>query len=122
MKSDNEQQPPSLFNNALIILSLEDIEYPCELIDLSLQGCLLCFQDTWEQHNLEAIYALTLQLPDTSPIVMNLSVSHVVDNEVTFKCEHIDLDDVSMLRFYVELNSDDSALLDRELIALTHSR
>lgn len=121
MKSGKEQQSPSLFDNALIILSLEDAEYPCQLIDLSLQGCLVCCQDTWEQHNLEALYTLTLMLPDTSPIVMNLSVSHVVDNEVTFKCEHIDLDDVAMLRFYVELNSDDSALLDREIIALTHS-
>ena len=121
MKPDKDlQQYHSLFTSALALLNNEDIEYPCELIDISRHGCLLGFKDTWEAHNLDTLYTLTLQLPDTTPIVMNLSISHVVGNEVTFKCEHIDLDDVSALSHYIEINQVDNALLDRELIALMH--
>lgn len=121
MKPDNDrQQFHAIFDNALALINHEDNEFSCELIDISLHGCLLNFKDTWEQHNLEALYSLTLQLSDTPPIVMNLSISHVIDNEVGFKCEHIDLDDISALRHFVQLNNADSALLERELIALTH--
>ena len=121
MKPDNDRQKfHAIFQNALALINHEDIEYPCELIDISLHGCLLRFKDTWEQHNLEALYSLTLQLPDTPPIVMNLSISHVIDNEVSFKCEHIDLEDISALQHFVKLNNANSVLLDRELIALTH--
>ena len=49
---------------------------------------------------------------------MNLSISHAVDNEVSFKCEHIDSIGTSALLHFVKLNFADSALLDRELIAL----
>lgn len=121
MKPDKDlQQYHSLFTSALALLNDEDIEYPCELIDISRHGCLLGFKDTWEAHNLDTLYTLTLQLPDTTPIVMILSISHVVGNEVAFKCEHIDLDDVSALSHYIEINQVDNALLDRELIALMH--
>ncbi|MBT3812229.1 MAG: PilZ domain-containing protein [Gammaproteobacteria bacterium] len=121
MKPDNHlQQFHSLFSHALALLSHDDIEYSCELIDISLHGCLLEFKDAWEAHNLDSLYTLSLKLPDTSAIVMNLSISHVVGNEVAFKCEHIDSDYVSALNHYIEFNQSNSALLDRDLIALTH--
>ncbi|OQK17616.1 hypothetical protein AU255_07045 [Methyloprofundus sedimenti] len=121
MKPDKDLlQFHTLFDCALALFNYGDIEYPCELIDISLHGCILGFKDTWEQHSLESLYTLTLQLPDTTPIVMNLSISHAVDNEVSFKCEHIDLDDISALSHFIELNQANSALLDRELIALIH--
>ncbi len=121
MKPDKDLlQFHTIFNNALVLFNHDDIEYTCELIDISLHGCILGFKDTWEQHNLESLYTVTLKLPDTTPIVMNLSISHVVDNEVNFKCEHIDLDDISELSHFVELNLANSAFLDREHIALMH--
>lgn len=86
MKSDiDHQQFHSIFNKAAALLNHQNIEYPCELIDISLHGCLLRFKNTWELHNLESLYTLTLKLPDTAPIIMNLSISHAVDNEVSFK-------------------------------------
>ena len=121
MKPDKDQQQfHTIFASTLALLSHADSEYPCQLIDISLHGCLLSFKDTWEAQNLESLYTLTLQLPDTTPVVMNLSISHAVDNEVSFKCEHIDLDDISALKHFVERNLANSALLDRELIALMH--
>ena len=108
-----------IFYNAQAILSDDDNQWPCELIDISLHGCLLRFKSTWAQHNLDSLYTLTLQLSETTSIIMSLSISHVIDNEVGFKCEHIDLDSISTLRRLVELNLGDSTLLERDLIALT---
>ncbi len=121
MKSNKDLlQFHTLFDRALVSLNHENINYPCKLIDFSLQGCLLDFKSTWGQHNLDALYTLTLQLPDAATIIMNVSISHVVDNEVSFKCEHIANDDILLLRKFIKLNSASDVLLDRELIALTH--
>ena len=52
MKSDiDHQQFHSIFNKAAALLNHQNIEYPCELIDISLHGCLLRFKNTWELHN-----------------------------------------------------------------------
>jgi len=123
MSEDNEQRHfHRIFYKSQATLSHESTQWPCELIDISLQGCLLRFDKAWEQTNLEMLYTLTLELSETTLITMSLSVSHVVDNKVGFKCEHIDLDSISTLRRLVELNLGDSNLLERDLIALTHAR
>ncbi|TXL14260.1 hypothetical protein BMR05_07995 [Methylococcaceae bacterium HT4] len=47
MKSDiDHQQFHSIFNKAAALLNHQNIEYPCELIDISLHGCLLRFKNT----------------------------------------------------------------------------
>ena len=50
---------------------------------------------------------------------MELTATHVVGNKVGFKCEHIDIDSISELRRLVELNLGSSALLERDLLALS---
>jgi len=90
----------------------------CKLIDISLKGCLLKFESPWSAP-LENIYTLTLQLSDEVNINMQVSVSHVIADEVGFKCEHIDIDSISQLRRLVELNLGDSDILERDLLALT---
>lgn len=90
---------------------------PCNILDLSLKGCLLEFDQSWVG-DLEALYSLTINLSDDHHIAMTLSVSHVVDNRVGFKCEHIDIDSISNLRRLVELNLGDSGWLERDLLAL----
>jgi PilZ domain len=99
------------------IVSCEEKTWPCEITDLSLKGCLLHFEFPWTE-DLEKIYTLTLHLSEQSSIKMDLSVAHVVGNNVGFKCEHIDIDSVSALRRLVELNLGDSDLLKRDLLAL----
>jgi hypothetical protein len=99
-------------------LSCEEKTWGCEITDLSLKGCLLNFESPW-QGDPEKIYTLTLQLSEESQIKMELIAMHVVDNKVGFKCEHIDIDSISELRRLVELNLGSSALLERDLLALS---
>jgi len=121
MSKDNEQRHfHRIFYKSQVTLSHESTQWPCELIDISLHGCLLRFDKAWEQHNLETLYTLTLELSETTLITMGISVSHVIGNDVGFKCEHIDLNSISTLRRLVELNLGDSNLLERDLIALSH--
>lgn len=98
-------------------LSGEEKTWNCKIIDLSLKGCLLGFEFPWEEDP-EKLYTLTLHLSELAQIKMELSATHVVDNKVGFKCEHIDIDSISELRRLVELNLGNSALLERDLLAL----
>ncbi|MFA5982726.1 MAG: PilZ domain-containing protein [Methylococcaceae bacterium] len=93
----------------------------CEIIDLSLKGCLLRLELPWEGE-LEKVYILTWQLSETIKIEMHITISHAHDDCVGFKCEHIDIDSISELRRLVELNIGDSLLLERDLMALSHAQ
>lgn len=108
-----------IFYKAHAILSCDEKTWPCEIIDLSLRGCLLQFEFSWSE-NPEKLYGLILRLSEAAQIKMHLSVVHVIDTSVGFKSEHIDLDSISELRRLVELNLGDSRLLKRDLAALSH--
>lgn len=99
-------------------LSSEGKTWSCEIIDLSLKGCLLQLEFPWKE-DLEKLYTLTLQLSEDTQIKMELIASHVVGDKVGFRCEHIDIDSISELRRLVELNLGSSALLERDLLALS---
>jgi hypothetical protein len=92
--------------------------WDCEITDLSLKGCLLHFGFPWGE-DLRKLYSLTLQLSEETQIKMDLTAMHVVGDKVGFKCEHIDIDSISELRRLVELNLGSSALLERDLLALS---
>lgn len=98
-------------------LNCEEKTWSCEIIDLSLKGCLLSLELPWEE-DLEKLYTLSLRLSEQIKIKMELSVMHVVGNKVGFKCEHIDIDSITELRRLVELNLGNSTLLERDLLAL----
>lgn len=98
-------------------LNCDNKTWLCEVIDLSLKGCLLGFDFAWKE-DLEKTYTLTLQLSEHHQIQMQLSIAHVIGNTAGFKCSHIDLDSISQLRRLVELNLGDSNLLERDLQAL----
>ena len=99
-------------------LHCEKNNWNCEIIDLSLKGCLLSFDLPWDE-NQEKLYTLTLVLSEQAKIEMVLTAMHVVGNKVGFKCEHIDIDSITELRRLVELNLGNSALLERDVLALT---
>jgi len=113
-------QYQSIFDKTQALLSRDELEWSCEIIDISSQGCLLRFKNTWEQQNIEAIYTLTLQPPESTAIIMNLSISHVIANEVGFKCEHLDKNNSALLYQLAGSDSDTNKLLARDLIELTH--
>jgi len=107
-----------IFYNADVTLSSDSDSQSCQLVDISLKGCLLKFESPWNS-SIESLYSLDLQLSDDVTIIMQVSVAHVIANEVGFKCEHIDIDSISQLRRLVELNLGDSDILERDLLALS---
>ncbi len=117
-QTDDKRHFHRIIYNAQATLKGNQTSLVCNIIDLSLKGCLLRFDQPWSDA-LETLYTLTLQLSDSVQIQMELSVSHVIGNEVGFKCEHIDIDSIPKLRRLVELNLGDSALLERDLLALS---
>ncbi len=107
-----------IFYRATATITSDSNVYPCELIDLSLKGCLIKFEQLWAEAP-ETIVMLNLQLSDEISIKMQLKAVHIVNNEVGFKCVHIDIDSISQLRRLVELNLGNSQLLERDLHALS---
>jgi len=107
-----------IFYNSNVTLSGETNSLSCKLVDISLKGCLLRFEEPWTAP-LEDLYTLELELSDEIKITMQVSVTHVIGTDAGFKCEHIDIDSISQLRRLVELNLGDSDLLERDLLALT---
>lgn len=116
-KKDHQRHFHRILYHANAQLSSQQQIWNCEILDLSLKGCLLKFENTWHEDP-EQNYTLTLQLSVDAKIQMTLSVSHAIDNKVGFKCEHIDIDSISQLRRLVELNLGDSEILERDLLAL----
>jgi len=115
--SNDKRHFHRIFYNANVSLTNETNSQSCQLVDISLKGCLLKFETPWTAP-LDNIYTLNLQLSDDISITMQVSVAHVVGNEAGFKCEHIDIDSISQLRRLVELNLGDCDLLERDLLAL----
>ena len=108
-----------IFCQANASLCCSEKNWPCKITDLSLKGCLLQFESPWTE-DLEKIYILSFQVSSGQmPITMALSVSHAVGDHVGFKCEHLDSACMSELRRLVELNLGDTALLERDILALS---
>ena len=91
--------------------------WDCNILDLSLNGCLLHFKTPWQQKP-ENIYTLKFSLSDDIEIKMELEIAHSEENDIGFRCKQIDIDSISQLRRIVELNLGDSEILERDLSAL----
>ena len=90
-----------------------------DLLDLSLKGALVRRPEGW----IPAIgehFRLQLQLDadQEAMIGMDVEVAHEEDDQIGFRCHHIDLDSITHLRRLIELNLGDPELLNRELAAL----
>lgn len=107
-----------IFYDSDVTLNSDSIKLPCKLVDISLKGCLLQFEDPWTAP-IEDLYTLILDLSDEVSITMQVNVTHVIGNTAGFKCQHIDIDSISQLRRLVELNLGNSDLLERDLLALS---
>ena len=115
---NNKRRFNRIFYTAEATLNSDNNSLPCKIIDISLKGCLVRFDNAWTEP-MENLYTLKMQLSDDICIEMQVSVTHVIGNDAGFKCEHIDIDSISQLRRLVELNLGDSELLERDLLALT---
>ncbi len=117
-KNDDKRRFHRIFYHASAVLTGSGQTYPCKIVDLSLQGCLLDLERALSGQP-EALYSLKFDLSEEISIIMEVVATHSVANRVGFKCLHIDIDSISRLRRLVELNLGDSELLERELAALS---
>ncbi len=99
-------------------LSKDDQSFDCQIVDLSIHGVLLRPHGVLRS-SVDAIYQLEIPLSDQqNRITMTLKLTHQHPVNLGFVCEKIDLDSITHLRKIVELNSGDSAILERDLATL----
>ncbi len=114
--TDRRQFLRSVFH-APVRLGLRGREAQGVLQDISLRGALVEVPEGWSGHAGESC-RLQLALASDAVIVMEATVAHVEGRHVGLHCDHIDLDSMTHLRQLVERNTDDPALLERDLATL----
>lgn len=116
--SNDKRRYHRIFYRATATLNTGTETRECDIVDISLKGCLLRFAEPW-QSNLEAPCYFKLNLSDTTTIIMHVTPTHCVGNQIGFKCEHIDIESISELRRLVELNLGNTELLERDMQSLS---
>jgi hypothetical protein len=106
-----------VFDTEVLLIS-DKGTWKSKLIDISLKGLLIAVPQTWEA-NVGDHYITELFSDNEDAVIrMEVSVTHIGERRVGFKCEHIDLDSISHLRRLLELNIDDIGMINRELSEL----
>lgn len=109
-----------LFSNPAMLL-LNEQSYPCELLDVSLNGVLISHPNGIKADKHQSA-ELNFTLPDSQVnISMAVEISHIEPLHFGLHCTHIDIDSITHLKRLVELNLGDDALLHRELDRLIHT-
>lgn len=104
-----------LWAEGTAVLSIGGSDYAAPLVDLSLKGALVG-RPAGLALAVEAPAALVITLGSDGPrIAMDARIAHVDANSLGLCWQHIDLDSISELRRFVELNLGDGEVLDREL-------
>ncbi len=105
-----------LYQTPAILIDRHGHRLSCEVIDLSLRGCLLRLPRCIESE--ESPCTLQVSLATSTLIEMQIFPVYHRGHKQGFKCLQIDLSSLSLLKRMIELNSGDSQLLERELSAL----
>jgi hypothetical protein len=91
--------------------------WSCQVLDLSLKGALLQSRQPFSLP-LGSACRLEVMLDREVKMAMEVTISHCHGDTIGVVSQHIDLESISHLRRFVELNLGDSALLQRELSEL----
>jgi hypothetical protein len=103
-------------------LERSGVSTACEVVDLSLKGANVEVPADFAGAAGEGC-ALVVHLGPAGPFIrMDGTIVHREGRRVGVRCDGIDLDGITHLRRFVELNVGDEALLHRELGALVASR
>lgn len=103
---------------ATVHITSADGSWDCGLIDISLKGLLVDKPADWKGE-IEDTFMVELELSGSNASIrMDVTVAHIEQDHIGFRCEHIDLDSITHLRRLVELNVGDTDILNRELSAL----
>lgn len=101
-----------------VLLHLRDGSIKVQLIDIALQGALV---QTEVPHTLVLQEPCRLELPladSGEGVVMTGFIVHLDESRVGMACKNMDLTSLTRLRRLIELNTGDTALMDRELFHL----
>ncbi|MFQ5469588.1 MAG: PilZ domain-containing protein [Gammaproteobacteria bacterium] len=89
-----------------------------ELLDVSLKGALLKSPVGWNGIPGNSYSVELLLGGEEITINMDVSVAHIEDDCIGFRCDHIDLESIAHLKRLIELNLGDADLVNRELASL----
>ena len=92
-------------------------EWNATLVDLSLNGLLVMQPEVWLIDKTKG-FQVTVKIGSNINITMKANWVHGEKRHVGFRVEHIDLDSITQLRRFIELNIGDTELLERQLGAL----
>jgi hypothetical protein len=99
-------------------LDVKGVETACEVLDLSLKGANVEVPASFAGEVGDPC-ALVVHLGAAGPFIrMEGTLVHRAPGRAGVRCDGIDLDGISHLRRFVELNLGDEALLYREIAAL----
>ena len=115
--AENKRHFQRILYSAQAQLSSETTSHECKIVDLSLKGCLLTFQQPCPVSR-NTLHNLVLNLSEDACISMSLRLVHIEGHNAGFECQHIDIDSISSLRRLIELNLGNSQLLERDLASL----
>lgn len=99
---------------------LEERDWECQLLDISLKG-LLIEPPQGLQMNQDELYSISLTLSDTVKINMSAKLIHSEDNHLGLEWVDIDLDSLTTLRRLLEYNLNDPDEINREIGELISS-
>jgi len=105
--------------NAECTLQQNDMEWPTEVLDISMRGILVQKPDHFSLDVGEPCEATIKLAGSDSHIIMSLNFSHADETTLGFRCKYIDIDSMTHLKRLVELNLGSEDMLKRELDALS---
>jgi len=104
------------------VISLDNRQnWPCTLLDISLNGALISLPDYWTAERGDN-YKLEVQLgnqhDETLCLRMDVTVVHIEKDHIGLQIVEMDVDTASHLHRLIELNTGDANILKRELAEL----
>lgn len=116
---EERRQFSRILFNAECTLHQNDMEWPTEVLDISMKGILVHKPDHFAIDLSQPCEATIKLAGSDSYIIMSLLFSHEDTHALGFRCQYIDIDSMSHLKRLVELNLGSEDMLKRELDALT---
>ena len=118
-KQDERRQFSRILFNAECTLHQNDMEWPTEVLDVSLKGLLVQKPDHITIDAEQSCEATIKLAGSENVIIMSLDFSHQDEHTLGFRCKYIDIDSMTHLKRLVELNLGSEEMLLRELEFLT---
>ncbi len=102
---------------AEVNLHLDDQQWNCGLVDISLKGMLIDAPESVDPDK-DSVYTIELVLGEGVIISMHARVTHITDQHWGLQWEEIELDGLTHLRRLLELNMADPEEMHREMAEL----